>query len=82
MKPKITKQELAQLNKMNPGAFHINTEELETVCKNASESLLRIQENIDSLPKRKSLLERFYDYMSNFINGGKSIAPAELKPFA
>jgi len=77
----FTKQELAQLNKMNKGAFHINTEELETVCKNASESLLRLQKTIDSLPKRKSLFEPFYDYMSNLINGGKSIAPNELKSF-
>lgn len=81
MKPKITKQDLAQLNKMNKGAFHINTEAIETACKNASESLLRLQETIDSLPKRKSLFERFYDYIGNILSGGKSFAPAELKGF-
>lgn len=84
MKPR-TKQELAQLTKMNPGAFivkmHVDTESIETACKNASESLLNLQRTIDSLPKRKSLFERFYDYMSNLINGNKSIAPAELKSF-
>lgn len=31
---------------------------------------------------KPSLFERFYDYVGNFINGGKSIAPAELKTFA
>lgn len=30
---------------------------------------------------KNSIFERFYDYVGNFINGGKSIAPNELKPF-
>lgn len=54
MKLKITKQELAQLTKMNPGSF---------------------------IEVKPSLFERFYDYMSNLINDGQSIAPAELKGF-
>jgi hypothetical protein len=53
MKPR-TKQELAQLTKMNPGAF---------------------------IEVKASMFDRFYDYMSNIINGNKSIAPAELKRF-
>lgn len=48
---KITKQELAQLNKMNKGCF------------------------IEVKPG-------LFDRICYFINGGKSIAPAELKPFA
>ena len=31
---------------------------------------------------RKSLFERFYDAVGNFIGGGKSFAPNELKTFA
>lgn len=54
MKQKITKQELALLNKMNKGAF---------------------------IKVENSIFERFYDYVGNFINGGKSIAPNELKHF-
>lgn len=50
MKQKITKQELARLNKMNPGAFYIEKQSL-------------------------------FDRICYFINGGKSIVTAELKPF-
>ncbi len=32
--------------------------------------------------KKPSLFERFYDSVSNFIGGGKSFAPNELKTFA
>lgn len=63
MKPR-TKQELAQLTKMNPGAF-----------------IDEIYVYQWSEVKRKPLFERFYDHMSNLINGNKSIAPAELKSF-
>lgn len=31
--------------------------------------------------KKPSLFERFYDSVSNFIGGGKSFAPNELKSF-
>ena len=83
MKPKITKQELAQLNKMNRGAFievKFDADALVKSSGNAIKALLQVQETINKLDRR-SRFERFYDYMSNLINGGKSIAPSELKSF-
>lgn len=31
--------------------------------------------------KKKSLFERFYDGVGNFLSGGKSFVPGELKSF-
>jgi len=70
----FTKQELAQLNKMNKGAFILTPELLIEMNK--------ISEELSNIKNSKSLFEIIYDRVGFFINKGKSIAPAELKPFA
>lgn len=70
---KITKQDLAQLNKMNRGAFILTPETLIEMNK--------ISQELSNIKNRKSLFERFYNTVSQFIGGGKSFAPAELKGF-
>lgn len=70
MKPR-TKQELAQLTKMNPGAF------IESVHITDAESFKKFEEQ----QMQKPLFERIYDGVGYFINNGKSIATAELKSF-
>lgn len=86
MKPR-TKQELAQLTKMNPGAFIESGLGKGLLLNNQGTSkpleLPKIHGDFcnKKKSKRKPLFDRFYDYMSNLINGNKSIAPAELKSF-
>lgn len=58
----------------------IDSDGLKKACEGASKSFIEFHKSINLL-KRKSRFERFYDSVTNFLSGGKSFAPNELKSF-
>ncbi len=58
----------------------IDSDGLKKACECASKSFIEFHKSINLL-KRKSRFERLYDSVTNFLSGGKSFAPNELKSF-
>ena len=55
--------------------------QLQEICKESNIDFPELDKFIFKLNDKRSLFERFYDYMTNLLSRGKSFAPNELKSF-